>query len=267
MASVDISSQDIERLRTPWDWKDLSSESPVITRHKIERAKELGVVAVVFTASQVAERAKELALLEYALRNGDLNKSVYGVILKGGVQFASLLFREMASLSPVMNPVVDYVDVSRYGSSQQGGGIEVKRKLGPKTDINRVRFTKIEDTIDEGITMERTGEVALDPERCFMLGDGVTGPASEIGVIALTDKRISEMKGFKPESVTRGLWIPNAWGGGNGLDGPNEALRWIPETVITPVQHEKYRDAFPEILDILGERAVMGMDDITWIAD
>ena len=113
--------------------------------------------------------------------------------------------------------------------------------------------------------MELAGAISLDPERCHELGDGITGPASEIGIISLTDKGIARLSGFDEKNITRGLWIPNAWAGGNGLDGENEAMRWAPELVITRVQDEKYREGMPEILDTLGERVVLGMNEIIWI--
>jgi len=261
-----LSSEDIEKLREPLDWRDLSNESPLVTQEKIKRAKELGVAAVIFTADQVTSRIKELALLEHSLRNGKMNDTVYAVILKGGVQFATPLFRNIASLSPNVNPVVDYIQASRYGNSQQGDRLQIIRKLDPKTEINGKRTILIDDTVDEGITMELTAVASRSEVDCRLLGEGITGPAGSVGLIALTDKRIANLDGFNSGSAIRGLWIPNAWGGGNGLDGPNEAMRWVPETVLTAVQHEKYRETLPEILDTLGERAVMTMDDFIWVS-
>jgi len=262
-----LSHDEVEKLRTPWDWKNLEMESPLVTREKITRARELGVIAVVFTADQVKRRIRELAYLEHAQRNGSVDETVYGVVLKGGVQFATPLFSNIASLSPSMNPVVDYVQASRYGNSQTGKNeIEILRRLDHRTDFSGKRFVKIEDTIDEGITMELLGATAKDKMRCFDLGEGITGPASEIGIISLTDKDIAPLNGFDEANVTKGLLIPNAWAGGNGLDGENEAMRWAPEIVLTNVQDEKYREGMPEILDILGERAILGMDDIVWIS-
>lgn len=49
-----------------------------------------------------------------------------------------------------------------------------------------------------------------------------------------------------------------------GLDGPDEAMRWLPEIVLTTTQDEKYRESMPEILDILGERAIIGFNDFKW---
>lgn len=261
-----MSAKELERLAEPWNWKHIADESPLVTHEKIRRAKELGVVAVLFTAEQVTSRIKELATLEHNLRNGGVDNNVYAAIMKGGVPFATPFFRNIAGMSPNMNPVVDYIQASRYGDSQNGRDqLDVIRKFDPKTDINGLRLTYVEDTIDEGATMELLGAAAQDSEACFELGDGVTGASSEIGIITLTDKKISNLSGYEPNAVLRGMWIPNVWVGGNGLDGENEAMRWAPEHVITSVQDVKYRDIMPEVLDTLGERAVMGMDDITWI--
>ncbi len=257
---------DLEKLAIPSEWSDLAQESPLITRAKIERAKQLKVVAVVFTGEQVASRIKELATLEHARENGGLDDTTYAVLLRGGNQFAVPFFSHVATLSPNMNPTVDYLHASRYGKSQKGQGLRIHRPFGPDTDIADKKLTLIEDTIDEGITINRVSMHAQDPAIVHRLGKSVTGPAASVSVISLTDKRIATLTEFDDSQVTRGFYIPNVWAGGMGLDGANEANRWIPEIVITSVQHEKYRDQMPEILDTLGDRAVMGMKDITWIS-
>ena len=92
-------------------------------------------------------------------------------------------------------------------------------------------------------------------------------PCQRKGIITLTDKGIADLDDhYKSQDVLRGFWVPKVWIGGNGLDGADEAMRWAPELVVTAVQHEKYRDAMPEVLDQLGPRAIMGMDDIVWIS-
>jgi hypoxanthine-guanine phosphoribosyltransferase len=265
---IGFSQEQVERLRTPWDWRDLSGESPLITRKKIERAQQLGVVAVVFTKEQVDFRILELAALEHETANGNVDNTVYASLLKGATSFTTPFFSGIASLSPQMNPVVDYLQSSRYGKSQSGGAsVRIVRPLDPRTDIKGKIFKKVDDVIDEGITADQTAAIALDGKRCFELGEGVTGPAKEVGIIALGDKQISQMHNIHPNMITIGMYLPNVWGGGRGLDGPKEAMRWAPEFVITAVQHQKYRDNMAEVLDILGERAVMKMKDITWISD
>lgn len=256
----------IEIFREPISWDNLEHEPRAITNQKKSRAIELGVVAVLFTGRQVSDRIRELAQLEHALSNGSVDDTVYSIMLMGGGPFAVPFLTEMASLAPTMSPIVDCVDAGRYADSQLGGNVlDIKRKFRSTTNIFGKRLKALEDTIDEGVTMDLFGEASLDEELCHQLGDGITGPAESVGVITLSDKRIAELKNFKPSNILRGFWIPNAWAGGRGLDGANEALRWAPELVITSVQHEKYYDDMPEILDTLGERAVMGMNDITWI--
>ena len=268
MQTLALSDSQIERLREPIDWQDLDHESPLVTAEKIQRAHQLGVVGVLFTANQVQTRIKELAVLEHTHRNGAVDQTVYAAVMKGGVPFAARFFTEIACLSPNMNPVVDYIQATRYGTGQEGRSeLSIVRPLDPKTNFSNKRLVMLDDTIDEGITLELLGKDAQDPERCLELGSGVSGPASELGIITLTDKRIADMPTYPHESIVQGFWIPNVWAGGNGLDGPNEAMRWIPEFVVTRVQHEKYRDTMPRVLDILGERAIFGMNDIHWVSD
>ena len=265
MITPAFTSDEIERLARPVDWTDLSHESPIITRYKIERAKQLNVIAVLFTGDQVMQRIRELATLEHARANGEIDQSVYAVLLRGGNQFAVPFFSHMATLSPNMNPSVDYLHASRYGKSQNGKALRIYRPFGPDIDIAGRRLTLIEDTIDEGITIDRVSMMARDPERVKRLGKSITGSAREVSVISLTDKRIAHLTQFEQTQVTRGFYIPNAWAGGMGLDGPNEANRWIPELVLTAAQADKYYDDMPEILETLGERAIMGMNDIAWL--
>lgn len=268
MQALELSPAQIERLRAPIEWNDLAGESPLVTVEKVSRARALGVVGVLFTASQTRTRIQELAALEHATQNGAVDQTVYAVVMKGGVPFAASLFEEIACLSPTMNPVVDYIQATRYGSSQNGDEkLAIVRQLDPRTDIKDKRLVKIDDTIDEGVTMRLLGQASIDPVKCHDLGVGVSGPATDLGIITLTDKRIADMSRYPDDSILRGFWIPNVWAGGRGLDGKYEAMRWIPELVVTRVQHEKYREFMPEVLETLGERAVLGMDDITWVSD
>lgn len=268
MQALELSQSQIEDLRRPRNWDDLERESVLVTHEKIRRAQELGVVAVLYTGDQVNARIRELAILEHALRNGDVDRTVYATIMRGGVPFSAKLLTEIACLSPSMNPIADYIEASRFGDKQVGEDkLEIIRTFNPKTDINGKRLVKIDDTIDEGVTMQLLGRAATDPDECRQLGPGITGPAAELGIITLTDKGIARIDGYDPNSILRGLWIPNVWAGGNGLDGPNEAMRWIPEIVVTRVQHEKYRETLPEVLDALGERAMLGMKDIKWTSE
>ncbi len=260
----------IERLRSPIDWRALDTESHVITNLKVRKANELkdkGVAAVLFSAEAVADRIESLAALEHYFRNGDVDHTVYASILKGGVQFTVPFMGHMARFEPGMDPKVDYLQATRYGLSQEGGALEIVRKLDPKTDIQGKTLIFTDDVTDEGITLEELARISTDPNECTSLGDGVTGPASRTGAIVLGDKQLADYSGFDSDLLMQGFWLPNAWAGGMGLDGPNEAMRWLPEIVLTSTQHEKYREELPEILDILGERAVIGFNEFNWISD
>lgn len=257
-------------MKQPRDWRDLHYEPVVLTNHKIRRAQELkdkGVAAVLFSAATVSGRIQDLANLEHHFRNGKVDNTVYAGVLKGGVQFTVPFMGHMAQFEPGMDPKVDYLQATRYGKSQQGGAVEVVRKLDPKTDIHGKTLIFTDDVTDKGITLEELARMSRHPEDCMQLGDGVTGPASNTGAIVLGDKQLADYNGFDKDLLLQGFWLPNAWAGGMGLDGPNEAMRWLPEIVLTTTQHEKYRENLPEILDTLGERAVIGFDEFNWVSD
>lgn len=202
MASSNFLSPDqILNRRTPIDWRDIANESPVQTNIKIRKANELahqGVAAVLFTEQEVNHRIQELALIEHCLRNGNIDDTVYAAILKGGVQFTVPFIRQMALLSTRMNPRVDYIQTTRYGESQEGGEVQLVRKLDPKTDISGKLLMLTDDVTDEGLTLEGIRKIALDADLCGQLGIGVTGPAFDVGAVVLGDKQIAGYEGFDP---------------------------------------------------------------------
>lgn len=258
----------LETLRTPWDWRDLATEPPEVTELKVRRANELGAVAVIYTADQTAQRLLELAMLERAWITSSEIPHQYGVILNGGVPVAGPLFLDIAALADPVHPDVAYFKATRYGHSQVGGSnIEIDQPFGKSTDIGGKRFKIVDDTIDEGLTLEGAAAMALDPARAKKLGRGITEPAAEVHVLALADKGFAQLDSIDPAHITRGMYVPDVWMGGRGLDGPGETFRWGNELVITSIQHVKYRDTMAKVLYVLGDRAVRTMDEITWIDD
>lgn len=265
-----LPAERIERLKAPVDWRALQDEPRVTKEEKIRRARELraqGVAAVLFTSDEVRQRISDLASLEHYYRNGEINDTVYACILKGGVQFTTPFVTEMSQQESTMNPVVDYIQATRYGLSQKGGRLDIVRKLDPKTDIANKTVIFTDDVTDEGITLEELSRMSKDSSLCMQLGEGVTGPARRSGAIVLGDKQLANYDGLDGDLLLQGFWLPDAWAGGMGLDGPNEAMRWLPEIVLTTTQHEKYRETLPYVLSILGDRAIIGFDDFTWTSN
>lgn len=94
------------------------------------------------------------------------------------------------------------------------------------------------------------------------------GRAASFGIVALANKGIADLESeFDPDLTLIGFNIPSPWASGKGMDGSNNYYRHASALFLYPVQDIKYREAMPAILDQLGDRAIMGMDDFTWISD
>lgn len=266
MTLSELAPDALRNLTAPLVWSELDNESPSATNFKIRRAHDLGVVAVLFTSEQARQRIADLAMLEKIIHGEEIDNTVYIPVMNGGITGSSAFFMELVNIEPVIHPFVDYVDLSRYGDSQTGSDEPIlKRRLRDGTDIKGKRAVFLDDVIEGAVTTEWLGDRALDPSLAPELGEGVTGPADSVDIITVVDKGLAVPSGFKKSSISRGMIGPNVWLGGQGMDDGSEKFRWTPEIVIPAVQKEEYRDTMPEILEILGARAVMGMDDITWV--
>lgn len=256
----------LNHYRAPLHWAALQDEDPSVTELKIKRARELGVVAVLFTADQVTQRVTDLARIEQDRRGVANLETIYLSVMNGGVPLSTALMRELASSQSSVHPVVDYIEASRYSESQTPKDKpDIIRRLRPKTDINGKRVVFIDDVIEGSITLGWLGATARDSATAHQLGAGVTGPAATTSLIALVDKEIARPEGFDEDSISVGMIGPAVWLGGGGMDAGQEKFRWTPEIIITPVQEKKFKPAMAEVLNILGERAVLGLDDIHWI--
>lgn len=266
MSAYNISEEIMDQLHSPLHWADVKFEDPAVTELKIRRAKELGVVAVLFTDEQVMGRVSDLAKIEQNRVGTETLETIYVSVMSGGIPLSAALMRELASRKTPIHPVADYIDASRYKDSQTPKNKpDIIRHLRPETDLNGKRVVLIDDVIEGSVTLGWLGATARDPATAHLLGKGVTGPAATTGLITLVDKQIALPEGFDAKSVSVGLVGPKVWLGGGGMDDGQETYRWTPEIIITPVQEKKFQLAMEEVLSILGERAVMGMDDITWI--
>ena len=249
----------LDILRTPIDWRDFRDESPSVTNQKIRRAKELGVVAVLFNASQVRDRVDALATLES--RTLHPGKNVYVGLQGGAMPFIGQFFPLLRVKDPAIHPFVKYMEVSRYKDGQTGASsLEIVKDINYKVLATADTVTIIDEVGDQGDTVEKVRQHLVDTHT------ELTGRTDlKTRLILLSDKGVATFPGFEHSEVHRGAIVPVPWIAGMGMDGKEEWHRWDPEISLSVVQEEKYRDMMPEILDTLGERVVLGMSDITWV--
>ena len=261
---IDVSSYPegrIDEMRTPLKWDDITGEMPTIINRKKELARKLGVPAVLFTQQEVRARIESMAL--YELLHGHPDSNVYVGLLNGAMPFIGQFFPQMAKHDPTHHPLVRTMVVSRYEADQEGHKIlKIVNDLDEEVLIKARKITIVDEVGDMGDTVRDT-RLHLH-NRFKRLTD--TNNLS-FGLRLLTDKGIADYQkiGFDLDNVMIGATVPVAWISGMGMDGANETYRWWPEITLSPVQDEKYREAMPEILDVLGERALFGMDDFTWV--
>jgi hypoxanthine phosphoribosyltransferase len=107
-------------------------------------------------------------------------------------------------LLPMLNfPLdFDYIHVSRYGSSQQGGALHWK--VEPRENVAGRVVVVVDDILDEGETLAAIKQRVLD------LG------AAKFYSAVFADKRIAKAKPIRPDFV--GIELPDRFVFGFGMD-------------------------------------------------
>lgn len=265
---VGFEAFELEQLRVPRDWRDLVGEAPEVTQEKIRLAHQLGLAAMLFTPGEVKERTHEMAQVEHAnilarTVPGQLDKSnLYIGILNGAAPFGGKLFDTIGGLEPFVHSNVGYARKSRYEEGLFGSKAdkEVRDLIDDKTLAVIKHAIYFDEVREEGITIEQVHDHTQN--RWQRLTGGLILPKS---CIVLCDKDMADgVTTFAPENTLIGFKVPVPWASCTGMDS-NGAFRWAPGLALSNVQLESNRDLLPEILDTLGERAVIDIDGFTFI--
>lgn len=120
------------------------------------------------------------------------------VVMTGGLVAAGKL------LSRLVRPLeLDYLHVTRYGESTQGG--ELHWLVRPRYSLAQRNILIIDDIFDEGITLKAITEACLRD-----------GAASVRSVVAVNKLHARKVVGFKPDYV--GLDVDDHFIVGEGMD-------------------------------------------------
>ncbi|MDH4284174.1 MAG: hypoxanthine-guanine phosphoribosyltransferase [Gallionellaceae bacterium] len=150
---------------------------------------------IIFTEQQVQAAVSRMAQ-EINAAMAELHPLVLSV-MGGAVVFTGQLLPQLSF------PLdFDYVHVSRYGNSQQGG--EMKWKVAPQENVRGRIVLVVDDILDEGETMHAVRE--------RVLALGASGFYSAI----FADKLNGKTKPIRPDFT--GLQVPDRFVFGYGMD-------------------------------------------------
>lgn len=136
--------------------------------------------------------------LDYKDKQDDL---IVISVLKGAYFFTADILR---ALSPELDPVVEFVQLSSYGSGHESSGeLKFKKELDG-VDISGKDVLIVEDIVDTGLTISKLKE--------YLLGKG----AKSVRICVLLDK--SEARKVEVQLDYVGSKIPSEFVVGYGLD-------------------------------------------------
>jgi hypoxanthine-guanine phosphoribosyltransferase len=223
----------------------------------------------------------------------------------GGVPVASMLGFAIAQKDPTIPFRLGYTSMTRYGN-EQNGREELDIKQPPIAEmVHDADAVLTDDLIDHGTTlllgakyMIKSG-VPYSQIGTFLYGALRDGVISEEDVRNLQNYHQEKFNGrrasdklAKPESIAAlvladkqhspdfenlfeftdvGLLVPKPWLKRMGMDGPNEDGRWGKGIILSGTQELKFAQEIADLIDMLGELAVMSMDGkdtgVFWIED
>lgn len=169
----------------------------------VVRGKE---IEVLFSASAIARRNLELAKEIAARPMSDL---LVVSVLKGSFIFAADLIRAMHDAG--VEPEVEFIMISSYGTGQTSGEIKVLRDID--NDVSGRDILLVDDILESGKTLKFT--------RDLMISRG----ARSVAIAVLLDKRMRRVSQIDADFI--GFDCPDSFVVGYGMDAAH-AFRELP---------------------------------------
>lgn len=169
---------------------------------------------ILFDEAEVSQRIHDMAA-EVIERYKD-KRPLFVCLLRGGVQFGSLLMFEITKLDPEFHPETEYLKVVTYGHGRKAQA----PKIIPLFDADTVQgrnIVLVDDVLDTGATPFAVEQFVRD------LG------ARDIDLVVLSQKQ--REREYWQEATIYGFKTPDVWLAGMGCDDAAvapEAYRWAP---------------------------------------
>ena len=253
-------------------WAETIPEQALEIQASRDFAISAGVAGVFFMPETVQDRVDEIAEDQLALED-EINpiESSMVTILDGGNPFSSKLRASMTRLRPQRQtgPEIS-IKISRYGEDNQTA-LEVPRlKLDVIEGLLRGQHAvAIDDLGDEWGTMEFTAHHLTDQIDKLGLSEEEIAKRVAVGATSVSALVLCS-KGHKApsESLDRvdvGLYIPRPWASGMGMDALHGRHRYSEAIMLSESQELKYFFEMQQVLEALGDVAVLEHKEITWI--
>lgn len=173
-----------------------------------DRAKDKPVLREIYSEQDVLQRIDELA--DEIIGGYAGQDPLFVCLMRGGMLFSTLLMMAIARRGS--HPELDTMTVSTYGSGRVAREPVIILDLDPRTKIEGRTVIVLDEVYETGLTARHTAEDlrrrgAASTDLCVLVRKGHDQP--EFGGNILY--------GFDAEG----------WLVGGGMDGENEAFRWI----------------------------------------
>jgi hypoxanthine phosphoribosyltransferase len=171
---------------------------------------------ILFTAEQVTERIGQMA--GQIAGNYDPKSTLFVALLNGAVPFTVELMRAIERQNPDFHPDVQYMKVSRYGTSREPGELQVINDLPLQYhELKGRAVVLLDDLLDAG------GTLTFAKQRLMDYG------AAEVDCAVLVKKL--KQPPVDLDLALYGFEAPDEWLVGMGMDDSSrapEANRWSP---------------------------------------
>ncbi len=250
----------------PIDWlASLQQEPSDVTDQKIKAARELEVPALLFTADQVHQRYDELARLEMnRYDNPTYHNVLYILLLQGGAGVSQEYFRRIGARVPGHKIDQDSYAI-RFHERFAGSEVTVTKPAKEGTRLTGRPVVLLDSAVGHGRTARTVLEQFTDPT--WTVNHHMGNVAREVGLRTLTMRADADLRGFDEQNVDVGFITPpnGVKTAGSASDDQKGAHRWSEGIFLAAQQPIGARESVAKTLELLGERAVMTIDQIEWI--
>ena len=261
---AETSSVELVELKAPSHWSEiLESEPESVTKKKIKLARKLGVPAVLFSNKQAAERVAALTEIE-KIRQVDASMEIlYLALQNGGSWLAHQMYGEVSRAARGKIYEDTYGIKVHTPDRVFRSDVSVTKGLHKNTTIDGRHVTFIDSAIRHGTTLRFLGENFDD--RSWTIHHARGGSPRSISAITMTAREDVDLATM-PIDVSVGCITPESVRtSGCGADDIDDRFRHDAAISLALHQQRGTEEQVAAVLEQLGERAVLGIDDIQFV--